>query len=325
MPYFSMDSLPSLFRPVVKRSHSSSVRTRFLSSRTGVSSWPWIEPDCSRYVDCGSANVGQVIQLLDELSLYLFVRLVNQERGEPLGSDGHVANVQHVLRGRSCPPGTCGLLRSRQNQRASSQRCTAGRCSRRRDPTYHHWTSRSGRYPSLTFFGSNIVIPSIIFSCVCTEQTHFDILILPLMHCKCQTHFSQSILVQFAVLPIRELVRVRARTFCAKTCEIAPRTADFGLFVTFRLFSSTMLKERENCSLNAGHTGIAGSLCNGIGYRTDDFLSNAIGMIYSAFSSSSETQAAIAFSRCQLHLLVDVACAEHRVRRGKCPGTQARC
>ena len=49
------------------------------------------------YVDCGSANVGQVIQLLDELSLYLFVRLVNQERGEPLGSDGQVACVQHVL------------------------------------------------------------------------------------------------------------------------------------------------------------------------------------------------------------------------------------
>ena len=49
------------------------------------------------YVDCGSANVGQVIQLLNELSLYLFVRLVNQERGEPLGSDGQVAGVQHVL------------------------------------------------------------------------------------------------------------------------------------------------------------------------------------------------------------------------------------
>ena len=50
-----------------------------------------------RNVDSGSANVGQVLELLDELSLNLFVRLVNQERGEPLGSDGHVANVQHVL------------------------------------------------------------------------------------------------------------------------------------------------------------------------------------------------------------------------------------
>ena len=48
-------------------------------------------------VDCSCADIGEVIQLLDELSLNLFVRLVNQERGEPLGSNGHVASVQHVL------------------------------------------------------------------------------------------------------------------------------------------------------------------------------------------------------------------------------------
>ena len=49
------------------------------------------------YVDRGRADVGQVLELLDELSLDLFVRLVNQERGEPLGRDRHVAHVEHVL------------------------------------------------------------------------------------------------------------------------------------------------------------------------------------------------------------------------------------
>ena len=78
--------------------------------------------------------------------------------------------------------------------------------------------------------------------------------------------FHKASLCNLLFLPIRELVRVRARTFCAKTVRDCSRTADFGLFVTFRLFSSTMLKERENCSLNTGHTGIAGSLCNGICY-----------------------------------------------------------
>ena len=85
--------------------------------------------------------------------------------------------------------------------------------------------------------------------------------------------FHKASLCNLLFLPIRELVRVRARTFCAKTVRDCSRTADFGLFVTFRLFGSTMLKERENCSLNAGHTGIAGGLCNGIGYRTDNPVS----------------------------------------------------
>ena len=76
--------------------------------------------------------------------------------------------------------------------------------------------------------------------------------------------FHKASLCNLLFLPIRELVRVRARTFCAKTVRDCSRTADFGLFVTFRLFDSTMLKEHENCSLNAGHAGIAGSLAVGI-------------------------------------------------------------
>ena len=48
-------------------------------------------------VDRGRANIGQVIQFLDKLGLNLFIRLVNQERGEPLGRDGQVAHIEHVL------------------------------------------------------------------------------------------------------------------------------------------------------------------------------------------------------------------------------------
>ena len=48
-------------------------------------------------VDCSCANILQVLQLLDELSLNLFVRLVNQEGREPLGRDGHTTYVQHML------------------------------------------------------------------------------------------------------------------------------------------------------------------------------------------------------------------------------------
>ena len=69
-----------------------------------------------------------------------------------------------------------------------------------------------------------------------------------------------------------KLVRVRARTFLTKTARVCSRAAVFGLFVTFRLFGSAVLKDRENSFSNTGHTGIAGSLCYGIGYRTDDLL-----------------------------------------------------
>ena len=121
--------------------------------------------------------------------------------------------------------------------------------------------------------------------------------------------FHKASLCNLLFLPIRELVRVRARTFCAKTVRDCSRTADFGLFVTFRLFSSTMLKERENCSLNAGHAGIAGSLCNGIGYRTDDLLierhRHDILRVQLLIGNAGRDR----LSRCQLHLLVDVACA----------------
>lgn len=121
--------------------------------------------------------------------------------------------------------------------------------------------------------------------------------------------FHKASLCNLLFLPIRELVRVRARTFCAKTVRDCSRTADFGLFVTFRLFSSTMLKERENCSLNAGHAGIAGGLCNGIGYRTDDLFverhRHDILRVQLLIGNAGRDR----LSRCQLHLLVDVACA----------------
>lgn len=121
--------------------------------------------------------------------------------------------------------------------------------------------------------------------------------------------FHKASLCNLLFLPIRELVRVRARTFCAKTVRDCSRTADFGLFVTFRLFGSTVLKNRENNFSNTSHTGIAGSLCNGIGYRTDDLFVEGhrhdVLRVQLLIGNAGRDR----LSRCQLHLLVDVACA----------------
>ncbi len=97
-------------------------------------------------------------------------------------------------------------------------------------------------------------------------------------------------------LSFRELVRVRARTFCAKTARDCSRAVDFGLSVTFRLLRS-----------DTGHTGIAGSLCNGICYRTDDLLverhRHDILRVQLLIGNAGRDR----LSRCQLHLVVDVA------------------
>ena len=80
-----------------------------------------------------------------------------------------------------------------------------------------------GQIPSLTFFGSNIVIPSIIFSLRLHRTNTFRYSYFTLMHCKCQTHF-------FTKHPCAICCFCQSANLCVcvhalfvqKPCEIAP-------------------------------------------------------------------------------------------------------